>query len=73
MTSCGHCGSDREVHGWANGVPLCHPNAGLDCYRLVTVYREPVGYRLPGGPLDGKRDPIRNPVAWAREPFGGYA
>lgn len=25
-------------YGAVNGSPLCHPNSGLDCYRLVTVY-----------------------------------
>lgn len=35
---CGHCLG--PVRGWStvHGTPLCHPNGGLDCYRLVTVY-----------------------------------
>jgi hypothetical protein len=30
----------------------------MDCYRLVTVYKEPVGARLPGGELYDTEDPI---------------
>jgi hypothetical protein len=26
-------------------IPLCHPDLGLDCYHLVTVYKEPIGSR----------------------------
>ncbi len=22
--------------------PLCHPNVGVDCYRLVTIWRHPL-------------------------------
>lgn len=51
MTShvCDHCG--RPLRGWAvlrrGGITfhLCHPGVGLDCYRLVTVYNEPIGLR----------------------------
>jgi len=41
---CAHC--MREMRGYAsagNGQRLCHPDAGLDCYRLVTVY----GHEMP--------------------------
>jgi hypothetical protein len=40
---CAHC--RRPQQGLAgvslSGIyyPLCHPDEGLDCYRLVTVYR----------------------------------
>lgn len=39
---CAHCG--REVSGYAavNGQQLCHPDYGLDCYRLVTIYKHPM-------------------------------
>ncbi len=37
--------------------PLCHPDTGLDCYRLVTVYGEPIGARKPGRELDGAVPP----------------
>jgi dCTP deaminase len=35
---CAHCG--REIRGLAavNDNYLCHPDDGMDCYRLVTVY-----------------------------------
>lgn len=71
--TCSHCGSNREVYGsyQEGGGPLyqlCHPNEGMDCYRLVTVYHEPIGARLPGGELFGKRAPIPdNPL-----PFAGW-
>ena len=46
---CAHCG--RPQRGSAAifidqvEYPLCHPAAGLDCYHLVTVYKEPIGAR----------------------------
>lgn len=49
MTNCDHCG--REQRGYAQlyregkNYALCHPDEGLDCYRLVTVYGEPLGAR----------------------------
>jgi len=47
MTLCAHCGKPRR--GWAmwHNEPLCHTDeAGYpDCYRLVTVYHEPLGFR----------------------------
>lgn len=59
MQTCGHCGRKANViEAWASGVKLCHPNTGLDCYRLVTVYGETVGDRLPGEKLDGAPNPI---------------
>lgn len=29
---------------YQNGIhhPLCHPETGMDCYRLVTIFRHPV-------------------------------
>lgn len=57
---CAHCGTLAFFAGFLNDAPLCHPNQGLDCYRLVTVYREPIGARLPGQPLHGAPDPIRS-------------
>lgn len=62
---CGHCGG--LLLGWAmmNDTYLCHPDVGMDCYRLVTVYREPIGARLPDGELHGKPRPIPdNPIPW---------
>lgn len=57
---CAHCGRVGHTYGSLNGAPLYHPTQGLDCYRLVTVYREPIGARLPGQPLHGAPDPIRS-------------
>ena len=36
---CGHCGKPPVGFAQANNVSLCHPDVGLDCYALVTVYR----------------------------------
>lgn len=56
---CAHCGTYRDLlGGYAQGVRLCHPNVGMDCYRLVTVYKERVGARLQGGELRDMADPI---------------
>ena len=45
MRTCSHCrGPLRGSAGLTtDGVhyPLCHPDEGLDCYRLVTVYQHP--------------------------------
>jgi hypothetical protein len=58
MKTCAHCGKQFEVGGSLTiggtlnkgsvTYPLCHPNEGGDCYRLVTVYGEPVGARKDG-------------------------
>lgn len=65
MKTCGHCGAEfRYGGGISRGsepwVDLCHPDVGMDCYRLVTIYDEPIGARLPGGPLDGKPTRVMN-------------
>lgn len=41
MTTCAHCLQPTKGRGYGsvNSKPLCHPDAGLDCYHLVTVYR----------------------------------
>jgi hypothetical protein len=38
LQRCHHCWG--PVKGWASfdGNALCHPDFGLDCYHLVTVY-----------------------------------
>jgi hypothetical protein len=42
---CGHCSQPQR--GFASvtyagaPMPLCHPDDGPDCYRLVTVYHHP--------------------------------
>jgi hypothetical protein len=35
---CGHCGEPQRGYASLWGIPLCHPDEGLDCYRLVTVH-----------------------------------
>ncbi len=35
---CGHCGGPQRGYAALGDTPLCHPDGGLDCYRLVTVY-----------------------------------
>jgi len=39
---CAHC--RLEVRGYASidDKLLCHPDVGIDCYRLVTVYGHPM-------------------------------
>lgn len=53
---CAHCG--KAARGFASvtgskgeSLRVCHPDEGLDCYHLVTVYNEPLGLRkiLPEG------------------------
>ena len=38
---CGHCGPPARGGAGVGDTPLCHPDGGMDCYRLVTVYRHP--------------------------------
>lgn len=52
--ACAHCGKARVLLGSINGARVCHtdwkrelPVAEQDdCYRLVTVYGEPLGSRI---------------------------
>ncbi len=52
---CGHCGNPRNGLGRVGGVRVCHTGTlpptddPIDCYRLVTVYGEPLGSRIPDG------------------------
>lgn len=32
----------KDASGTIRDQPLCHPDQGLDCYRLVTIYRHPM-------------------------------
>ena len=36
---CGHCREEMRGFASAGDTWLCHPDEGLDCYRLVTVYK----------------------------------
>ena len=37
--TCGHCCGPMLGYAKAEGKHLCHPDEGMDCYHLVTVYR----------------------------------
>lgn len=70
LVACDHCGTERPVlefaGQWVSGSRssyLCHPNEGLDCYRLVTVYGEKVGFR--------KSNPDAPEVIPSKIPFDG--
>lgn len=43
---CGHCQGPQIGHSnvfeGKQRVPLCHPDYGMDCYHLVTVYRHSI-------------------------------
>lgn len=39
---CFHCGRPPRGHALFGARRLCHPDGGMDCYRLVTVYRHPM-------------------------------
>lgn len=43
MTTCEHCGGQRQGYGVIKGKKVCHPDVGMDCYHLVTVY----GHEMP--------------------------
>jgi hypothetical protein len=38
---CGHCNESMKGYASWGDTWLCHPDEGLDCYRLVTVYKHP--------------------------------
>jgi len=40
--TCGHCRQPMRGYASHNNIWLCHPDEGLDCYRLVTVFAHPV-------------------------------
>jgi hypothetical protein len=44
---CAHCGFQQRGSATVDDQPVCHPNGDIypDCYRLVTVMREPLGIR----------------------------
>lgn len=43
MLICAHCSEPMRGRASFNGLPLCHPDKGVDCYHLVTVY----GHAMP--------------------------
>jgi hypothetical protein len=48
---CGHCQRPIRGMGSVGGTFLCHPDDGMDCYRLVTLY----GHPMPCDRLDADR------------------
>jgi hypothetical protein len=48
---CGHCQRPMRGHASTGGVWLCHPDDGMDCYTLVTLY----GHGAPCGMLTSDR------------------
>lgn len=44
IRTCAHC--LKTIHGPSSGSvgdgSVCHPDNGMDCYRLVTVYQHPM-------------------------------
>jgi hypothetical protein len=40
--ACAHCGRPVRGTAFVNDDPLCHPDDGMDCYRLATVYGHPL-------------------------------
>lgn len=38
MNTCSHCGLLALGYSTVDGDVLCHPDTGMDCYKLVTVY-----------------------------------
>ncbi|TDC34205.1 hypothetical protein E1211_17815 [Micromonospora sp. 15K316] len=35
---CGHCRTPMRGYARLGDIWLCHPDDGLDCYRMVTLY-----------------------------------
>lgn len=38
---CAHCGGPMRGYASAGDAWLCHPDSGIDCYHLVTLYGHP--------------------------------
>lgn len=43
MLTCKHCGGRQRGYATVGDAKVCHPDDGMDCYRLVTVY----GHQMP--------------------------
>ncbi len=43
--TCGHCLGAVVGAAFVDQDVLCHTDEGMDCYRLVTVYRHPMPCR----------------------------
>lgn len=44
---CAHCGLPVKGYGTFGDAKLCHPDIGLDCYHLVTLYRHQSPCEIP--------------------------
>lgn len=42
MPTCRHCWRPQRGRASVYGEPVCHPDQGMDCYHLVTVYGHPM-------------------------------
>lgn len=45
--NCAHCQQPITGYGTVNDAILCHPDVGLDCYHLVTLYRHDTPCEIP--------------------------
>jgi hypothetical protein len=68
---CAHCGKPRNGYGGIDAFAVCHTGTipaqadPIDCYRLVTVYREPLGARIAtDGRLYLDGPPCRHDATW---------
>ena len=64
---CSHCGArmrgSAAIIEGAKHYNLCHPDEGMDCYRLVTIYKHPVrDCPCVDGSLPGDLDPPAIPL-----------
>lgn len=51
---CAHCGGTARGYAKVGDRRLCHPNEGVDCYHLVTVYK----HEMPCVPCTISRERI---------------
>lgn len=66
---CAHCGRELRGYGEVEGKPVCHPGEAADspdCYRRITVYREPIGIlkEFEDRP-QGVEEPLTGWKAWS--------
>jgi hypothetical protein len=54
---CAHCGFQMRGSAAVADKPVCHTGPPYpDCYRLITVYHEPLGSRRPLSRVDEADD-----------------
>jgi len=75
--NCLHCGrylTSRIGYAKVAGGVVCHPHKpdGPDCYRLITVYGEERGKRLPK-PSDAEMEELRRKLARNTEAGGNWS